>query len=141
MNETPSPAKDLQEFEIWNEGRKRLVVRDQSGASHVVTLRKVGLRDMQALLEALGNEVMTAWLYLDPLEPRALDWLERLEPESLLDILEKGDQINGPLFERWWARQQKTLTAAGVDVQADLQNAIQVAQAEAAAKAANKAGR
>ncbi|MDP0498673.1 MAG: hypothetical protein Q7P63_01110 [Verrucomicrobiota bacterium JB022] len=136
---TENTNTDGHDMAILTEGRKTLTVIDRQGQEHEVTVHKVGLQHMHKLLEASGDDYALAQTYLDPREPRPGAWLKQLTDESLMDILEEGGEINDPLFDRWWTRQQKRMKALGVDPQKFIEEGMaramdaQLAKAKASA--------
>jgi len=89
-----------------------------------VTIRRVPLRSMDQLLRAQGDDTATARIYLGDEAER----VDQLTDESLMDVLEKGDEINAPLFERWFARTKAKARRMGVDMDAEVQQALESAK-------------
>lgn len=89
-----------------------------------VTIRRVPLRSMDQLLQAQGDDLATARIYLGD----DAELAEKLTDDSLMDVLEKGDEINAPLFERWFRRTKAKAKRMGLDLDAEMQGALESAK-------------
>lgn len=102
------------ELEIWNEGRRELIVTKLDDTRQPVIIKKVGMKHMPTLLSTLGDESARALCYLEG--RYTPEWFDSLTPESQFDILEKGATINDPLFERWLRQRKAALAQMGVSL-------------------------
>ncbi len=121
---------DAKELEIWNEGRRELKVFSDDGRETVV-VKKCGLGQMDKLQAAQADDVKTALLYIvgkDPESDEDRTWFLQLEPDSQMNILEYGDQVNGPFLDKWWKRRKTKLGNMGIDVDAEMKEAMDAAK-------------
>lgn len=114
------------ETDIWNEGRRELQVTLQDGSTETVVIGKVPMRRMQQLSSSIKKEDEQVYLFVRKRlngEEVTLEWVDTLEEEAFLDILERGWELTGPLFERWFKVQKKRLSHMGIDFDKDLKAA------------------
>ena len=93
------------ETEILNEGRVELEVRRKDGGTEKVTVKKVAYRDMPKLAMGQVNPDVAALLYIE--EKKDEKWLESLDPLSVADIIDRGDELNLPLLRRYFVRSER----------------------------------
>lgn len=113
-----------EELDIWNEGRRELTVTKTDDSTETITIKKVPLRHMNKLLSAQTKDETLALLYVEGGADKGDAWLDSLTDESLMAILEKGDAVNDPLFEKWWARHQKKMGRMGIKIDDVVQEAM-----------------
>ena len=104
---------EVNELDILNEGRKTIEVIFKDGSKGEVTVKKVGLVNMPKLHAAI-DPLTQAACYV---EGASAERLENLSEESLMDVLEAGQEINDPLFLRWLKQLERKLRMQGLDVE------------------------
>lgn len=104
----------MNELDILNHSRRAVAVVFNDGSKGEVTVAKVGLVDMPALARARRSDEELLRLYLDGDDPAGL--AGRLSDESKIDVLNKGDELNDPLLNRWLEREEKKLGKLGIDL-------------------------
>lgn len=116
----PNKTKEL---DILNEGRRPVAVIFADGTTAVITVKKVGLVQMSALAAAQTDLRKEAACYIESAEARQI--AARLTDESLLDVVELGQEVNDPLLHRWLKLQEKKLKASGLDIDAIRSEAVE----------------
>lgn len=106
----------MTETDIWNEGRRELIVTMEDGKTETITIKKVPYRLMADYGAAMGDDLKQALLAIE--EKKDQKWLEQVSSESFADIMERADEVNDPLFERWWKRAQKKLKFQSKEMEA-----------------------
>lgn len=109
------------ELDILNEGRKTLAVTFKDGSKGAVTVKKVGLVDMERLAKARRDDSQLLSLYIESEDAPGI--ASKLSDESILDVLNEGDAVNDPLLNRWLKRQEKKLNDLGISL-AELHAAV-----------------
>ena len=125
--ETPVPRPEpveRDEFDIWNEGRRELTVTHDDGSTETVTIRKVPTRHFEKLSTSMNDDAAQAFYFLAN-TPDKDTWWESLTQDSQLDILDKGWEINDPLFSKWWRIRSRRLKMMGIDLDQVMQDEIQ----------------
>ena len=107
-NELKTITEDAQPLDV-------ICTKPVLGAMSRITLRRVPLKDMSELAKADQDDIATAKLYIAEDDRYQV---EHLTDESLMDVLEKGDEINAPLYDRWKKRQRKKMERMGISVEA-----------------------
>lgn len=110
------PSTEEDELDTLNEGRSPVKVTFRDGSTDSVTVRKCGLAQMPLLQKAQGDPVQKLLLYLDG-ERRDPAWVDTLTPESQLDLLDRGGELNDPLFERYLRGMLASQKAWGLDME------------------------
>jgi len=101
------------ELDILNEGRRAVAVVFKDGSSGEVTVKKVGLVDMPKLHAAQSDIAKEAVCYVEDATPESI---ELILEDSLLDVVEAGQEINDPLFLRWLKQRERNLKMRGIDL-------------------------
>lgn len=113
------------ELKTIMEGRIPLEVTLNDGSTVTVHIRQVPIRHMGEIMDIKGDDEKTAKLYLIDADKKHLP---NISPESILDLLDKGDEVNGPLFERWWARKKRMVKRLGVDLDREMNSFAELAK-------------
>ncbi|KAF0093428.1 MAG: hypothetical protein E1N59_2829 [Puniceicoccaceae bacterium 5H] len=119
------------EQDIWNEGRKQLILFTDLGEQLQVIIKKIGMGVMpQFEIYQLGGlaEHEAAKLWTEKIlqtdangttteTPVTKDfgfeeWFNALDAESQFQLVEEGTELQLPLFEKWSALQKKRLLKA-----------------------------
>jgi len=87
-----------------------LTVTYHDGSTEAIRLRKLSLGDFMDLLAREAPPDELAGLYAQSAEGprygRSVDWVESLTPESQLELLEQGGELNRPLEQRFLATRE-----------------------------------
>lgn len=82
--------------------------------SEQIKVKKVGLRDLPALSNAMGDEIAEVAVYIG----KPLEFAETILPEDQLEILSRGRALNTKVFIDWCAGQNKRAESMGIDLKA-----------------------
>lgn len=106
------------EQNIWNEGRADITVRMEDGSTRKLTLRKVGMNNMAALIQSLvGNAPdynLQALLYTRG----DFKDFDDVRCEDQLKVIRMGLEANRQNIKDFLALQETRLTLLGVDLEA-----------------------
>jgi len=97
----------------------------KDGSKKTVTLRRVPLRSIAKLSFLADDPVGTAKIYLGEEQGKMVDSIDDF---SIVEILEKGDEINAPLYEKWRDRQYKRMKQEGVKLEELVDKALESAR-------------
>jgi len=117
------------ELKTIMEGKTPLDVTLNDGSTITVHVRQVPIRHMGELVQLKGDDEKIAELYLIESDRKHLP---NICPDSVLDLLEKGDEVNDPLFERWWARQKRKVKKLGIDLDKEMSGIVELAKSSPA---------
>lgn len=81
-------------------GGEKFTVRFVDGKTESVIVRALGVRDFEKYLNILDDEPAVAELLCD-MPPKKVD---RLDPASLGELVDFGEEVNAPFFQPWLAR-------------------------------------
>lgn len=110
--ETPTPSESIETFQ----GSATISVRLRSGAYEIVQVRELSVAEIPAYAAVLENEARAAELFC----AKPQGWAESLSRESLVQIVEKGEELNLPFTVGWMQRKArrdlKVAQSLGADV-------------------------
>lgn len=84
-------------------GGQDITVKLRTGASEIVTVRQISVREFPSLLEAIDDEPKT----IEILTGKQVDWVDLLTHESHAELLKLGEEVNGGDFFNWLRRRVK----------------------------------
>lgn len=93
------------EAEILNEGRVKFQVQLRNQDTEEVTVKKVSYRKMREFAQSMLDDSKHVLLGIE--EKKDLKWVESLDDESMLELIEKVDEVNDPLFMKWYRREER----------------------------------
>lgn len=101
-------------------GGKEMEVTFLDGNKKIVRVRQLPLKLMGQYAVALDNDERLVELYAGE-EP---GFAEHLETGSQLEVLEMGDSLNFPNFQRWFAHRRMALEKMGTNVTKAVEEAV-----------------
>ena len=84
-------------------GGKPFTAKLASGATETVMVRALSVRDFEKYLGLLDDEPGAAELLCE----KPAGWADKLDPNSLGDLVTFGEEVNAPFFQPWVSRRMK----------------------------------
>ena len=84
-------------------GSKPFTAKLSAGGSETVVVRALGVREFERYLSMLDNEPEVAELLCD----KPAGWSDKLDPNSLGELVQFGEAVNEPFFRPWVIRRME----------------------------------